>query len=91
MNNIFFINKKCVYCDACLKCCPTHSIIKNINNIYSIIDSGCIGCFACFNICPVKAIEFYKIKNNLKINRHVLKDKIFIKKFLFNNCNKVNK
>ena len=67
----------------CLKCCPTHSIVKNIKNIYLIIDSGCIGCFMCFNICPVKAIEFYKIKSDIKVNKYVLRDKIFIKKLLF--------
>lgn len=83
MNNIFFINNKCVYCNACLKICPTHSIIKNINGFYIILDYSCVECFLCFYVCPVKAIEVYKVKSDFKINKYVLKDKIIIKNFLF--------
>ncbi|HIH2762942.1 MAG TPA: ATP-binding protein [Candidatus Azoamicus sp.] len=84
MNYIFFINNKCVFCNNCLNCCPTHAIKKNINGSYIIIDYGCFGCFECFNICPVNAIEFYKIKSYIKINKYVFKDKLYIKKVLYN-------
>lgn len=80
MNYIFFINNKCVFCNACLSCCPTQAIKKNINGFYYIIDSECFFCFNCFYICPVNAIEFYKIKSNMKVDKYVLKNKVFVKK-----------
>ena len=83
MNYIFFINNKCVFCNNCLDYCPTHTIKKNINGYYFILDSGCIDCFKCFNICPVNAIEFYKVKSDLKINKYVFKDRLCIKKTLY--------
>lgn len=85
MSYIFLINNKCVFCNVCLDCCPTHAIKKNIHGFYFIIDSGCFFCFNCVNICPVNAIDFYKTKNNVNINKHVLKNRIYIKKTFKNN------
>ncbi|CAB3976443.1 ATP-binding protein [Candidatus Azoamicus ciliaticola] len=84
MNYVFFINNRCVFCNNCLDCCPTHTIKKNINGYYLILDSGCVDCFKCFYICPVNAVEFYKVKSDLKINKYVFKDRLCIKKTLYN-------
>ncbi|HIH2763864.1 MAG TPA: ATP-binding protein [Candidatus Azoamicus sp.] len=83
MNYIVFINNKCVFCNNCLDKCPTHAIKKDINGFFYIKDSGCLGCLECFKICPVNAIEFYKIKANIKINKYVFKDIHFVKKTLY--------
>jgi uncharacterized protein (DUF362 family)/NAD-dependent dihydropyrimidine dehydrogenase PreA subunit len=54
----FFIHKKCILCNECVKVCPVEpKALKNENKKIEINRNLCIRCFCCQEMCPVGAIE----------------------------------
>ena len=52
----YVISKACIKCDACLRECPTGSIIEGKSQYYIDADT-CAEHAACLAVCPVDAIS----------------------------------
>ena len=54
----FFIHKKCILCNECVKVCPVEpKALKNKKDKIEIDRKVCIRCFCCQEMCPVGAIK----------------------------------
>jgi len=82
MYNIF-ISNKCIGCGMCLDTCPIQAINGICNTVFKIIESECIGCKLCIDICPIACIFSNKTFLNFKINKFVIKSKIFDKNHIY--------
>jgi formate hydrogenlyase subunit 6/NADH:ubiquinone oxidoreductase subunit I len=56
---LLFTEDNCVYCNVCVKKCPTDALLVNRpEKTWSIDRLRCITCGSCVEICPKKSLEF---------------------------------
>ncbi|MCX8027337.1 MAG: NADH-quinone oxidoreductase subunit NuoF [Thermodesulfovibrionales bacterium] len=51
------ISDKCKGCGACMKVCPTNTIMELKKRLYYIMQDKCTRCGACFDVCKFGAID----------------------------------
>lgn len=50
--------KKCIFCGACQRICPTYAIyVNNKERVWEIDRMKCCTCRACIETCPVKSLS----------------------------------
>lgn len=78
-----FINDRCIGCGICSIKCPIQSIYGILDSGFKIVEAECIGCRLCVFVCPVTCIDVDLEKFNIRLNKFVIKQKLFIKESVF--------
>ncbi|MDR0870443.1 MAG: nitroreductase family protein [Planctomycetaceae bacterium] len=67
---------RCIQCDACVKDCPSHIILRQgkIPSISPSSEENCIKCQHCLAVCPTAAISIFGLKpeNSLPLTEGIL-------------------
>jgi heterodisulfide reductase subunit A len=56
--------EKCISCMTCVRACPYHAPLVNINSKAEIAAAACMGCGICASECPAHAIQLRNFESD---------------------------
>jgi heterodisulfide reductase subunit A len=56
--------EKCISCMTCVRACPYHAPLVNINSKAEIAAAACMGCGICASECPAHAIQLRNFESH---------------------------
>ena len=56
--------EKCISCMTCVRACPYHAPLVNVNNKAEIVAAACMGCGICASECPAHAIQLRNFESD---------------------------
>jgi len=66
-NQLFIDHKKCIWCELCIKVCPSKIFAKTENgSLFLEKQETCISCGHCISVCKTEAIEHYRFPKEKK-------------------------
>jgi heterodisulfide reductase subunit A-like polyferredoxin len=56
--------EKCISCMTCIRACPYHAPLVNVDNKAEIVAAACMGCGICAAECPAHAIQLRNFESD---------------------------